>query len=190
MAIIRFYGDLKQFGDKFRVTAQTGAEALRCLLLQLPKLKTHMMSDHYRVRINGHDMNEKEFSSSIHTQLPDNAVIHIIPRALGSKNGGVFSIIAGAVMIVAGAVITYVSAGSGSPVGAALISAGIGMMLGGAAMMLTKTPGTPDVSSGLNSKNTSFSSLDNTIAQGAAVPLCYGKMMIGSKVLSQGIETL
>jgi len=55
-------------------------------------------------------------------------------------------------------------------------------------MMLTKLPviNTTDESI---SKNTSFSSLDNTIAQGAPVPLCYGTMKIGSKVLSQGLET-
>lgn len=63
-------------------------------------------------------------------------------------------------------------------------------MIGGVAMMLTKLPQTDKSAEGGINKNTYFSNLDNTIAQGAPVPLCYGQIKIGSKVLSQGIETL
>ncbi|WP_323811317.1 tail assembly protein [Zophobihabitans entericus] len=135
-------------------------------------------------------MNEKTFKAGAHTLLPHNAVIHIIPRLLGTKNGGFFNFIAGAALVVIGCVMTVISGGSASPLAVGLISAGVGMMVGGVVMMLTKIPGTPTSDDSSNNKNTAFSNLDNTIAQGTAVPLCYGKMMIGSKVLSQGIETL
>jgi predicted phage tail protein len=72
--------------------------------------------------------------------------------------------------------------------GAALIGAGIGMMASGVASMLTKMPTTP-IAGDKNITNTAFSNLDNCIAQGAAIPLCYGEVRIGSKVLSQGLAT-
>ena len=88
-------------------------------------------------------------------------------------------------LVVAGAVLTYFGQGW---IGVPMIGAGVGMMMGGIAMMLTKTPKTNKDDGGSNN-NTSFSNLDNTIAQGQPLPLCYGRMMIGSKVLSQGLMT-
>lgn len=69
-----------------------------------------------------------------------------------------------------------------------LMAAGLGLMIGGVAMMLTKLPKTDKSADGGTNKNTYFSNLDNTIAQGAPVPPCFGKIKIGSKVLSQGLE--
>lgn len=182
MATIRFYGDLKQYGTKFNINADTAAEALNGLYLQINGLRQKIMNGYFRVRINGQDMTEESLKFGLHTKLADEAVIHLVPQILGAKNGGIFNVIAGAAMIIAGAMTSW----SG---GFALITAGIGMMLGGVSMMLTKLPTTTMTDEATN-KNSSFSSLDNTIAQGAPVPLCYGTMKIGSKVLSQGLETL
>ncbi|WP_255324518.1 tail assembly protein [Budvicia aquatica] len=67
--------------------------------------------------------------------------------------------------------------GIGASIGVAMIGAGVGMMMGGIAMMLTKTPKT-NTDSGSTNNNTSFSNLDNTVAQGQPLPLAYGRMMI------------
>lgn len=184
MATIRFYGDLKQYGTKFNINAETAAEALNGLYLQINGLRQRIMNGYFRVRINGQDMAEENLKFGLHTKLADEAVIHLVPQVVGAKSG-VFTVIAGALMVVAGAVACYF----GQAWGGNLIGAGIGMMIGGVSMMLTKLPITTTTDEATN-KNTSFSSLDNTIAQGAPVPLCYGTMKIGSKVLSQGLETL
>jgi predicted phage tail protein len=55
--------------------------------------------------------------------------IRIVPVIAGSKNGGLFQTVLGAALIVVGVVVTAVSGGTGSPVGAALISVGIGMVI-------------------------------------------------------------
>ncbi|GKX58337.1 tail assembly protein [Leminorella grimontii] len=183
MAIVRFYGDLERYGRKFHMSAATASEALRGLLLQIPGLRQHISDDFYRVRIAGLDISESDLQAGMLTPLKDNDVIHIIPRAVGAKNGGIFSFIAGAVMVVVGAFTFY------TPWGVPLIAAGVGMMLGGVAMMLTKMPKTNTGEDGASNNNTSFSNLDNAVAQGQPVPLCYGRMMIGSKVLSQGLST-
>ena len=183
MAIIRFYGNLKQYGDKFNMSVETASEALNGLYCQIKGLKKQIMDGYFRVRINGVDMNEDNLQFGLHGRIPQDAVIHIVPKTAGAK-GGIFSFIAGAVMVVAGVVV-----GITTGVGLALVAGGAGLMLGGVAQMLTKLPKT-DKLTGDKNNNTYFSNLDNTIGQGAPVPLCYGLTKIGSKVLSQGLETL
>lgn len=183
MAKIRLYGDLKQYGDKFDMNIETAAEGLRGLCCQIKGLQRRIMDGWFRVRINGVDMTNDNLQFGLHSRLPENAVIHIIPKVAGAKNGGVFQFIAGAIMVVVGALTSWCG-------GVALIAGGIGLMVGGVAQMLTKTPKTDKLKEGLANKNTYFSNLDNTIAQGAPVPLIYGRIKIGSKVLSQGLEVL
>lgn len=180
MAIVRFYGNLKQYGDKFNMNVETASEALNGLYYQIKGLKKQIMGGFFRVRINGVDMNEDNLQFGLHSRIPENAVIHIVPKVAGAKNGGILSAIAGAVMVVVGAWTGQYW----------LVGMGVGMMVGGVAQMLTKMPKTDKLKEGMANKNTYFSNLDNTIAQGAPVPLCYGLTKIGSKVLSQGLETL
>lgn len=179
MAIVRLYGNLKQYGDKFNLNVETAAEAMNGLYCQIKGLKQKIMDGYFRVRINGVDMNEDNLQFGLHSRIPQNAVIHIVPQVAGAK-GGFLSAIAGAVMVVVGAWTGQYW----------LVGMGVGMMVGGVAMMLTKLPKTDKSADGGTNKNTYFSNLDNTIAQGAPVPLCYGLIKIGSKVLSQGLETL
>lgn len=186
MATIKFYGHLKQYGDKFKMNADTAAQALNGLYLQITGLKQAIMDGHFRVRINKQNITVESLQFGLHARLPEDAVIHIVPCVLGAKNGGFVQIIAGAALFVVG----FFAPAAWGTLGSALMAGGVGMMVGGVAQMLTKMPKTDGYLSGDANKNTSFSSLDNSIAQGAPVPLCYGKMMVGSKVLSQGLETL
>lgn len=181
MATVCFYGDLQRYGRRFNLEVHTAGEALRALISQIPGLRQHISNDYYRLRIAGQDISQGELKQGMHSPLPEKAVIHLVPRALGAKNAGLFPTILGAVMVVAGALSLQWGGG-------ALIGAGLGMMASGIATMLTKMPQTPAVSNN-NITNTAFSNLDNGIAQGAAIPLCYGEVRIGSKVLSQGLTT-
>lgn len=180
MAIIRFYGDLKQFGDKFRMSTETASEALNGLYCQINGLKRHIMNGHFRVRIHGEDMSEKNLQFGLHSKIPENAVIHVIPKIAGAKNTGALSFIAGLVMVVVGAYTNQYW----------LVGMGMGMMMGGAAEMLAKTPKTEKRDANGEHRNTYFSNLDNSIAQGAVVPVIYGEIMTGSKTLSRGLETI
>ncbi|OCG59800.1 hypothetical protein A9G41_12095 [Gilliamella sp. Nev5-1] len=180
MATVKFYGDLKQYGDKYKINADTAAEALNCLYFQIKGLKKRILDGYFRVRINGIDMNENNLQFGLHNRISHNAVIHIVPRVTGAKNGGILGFIAGAVMVVVGAWTGQYW----------LVGMGVGMMVGGVAMMMTKTPKMPDATNDDGKKSTSFSNLGNTAAQGAPVPLPYGEIMVGSRVESQGVETM
>lgn len=184
MAKIRLYGDLKQYGDKFNMNIETASEGLNGLYCQIAGLRQRIMDGWFHVRINGVDINDGNLAVGLHSRLPENAVIHIVPHVAGAKSGGIFGFIAGAALVIGGLMV-----GVSEVLGFGLVAAGVGLMLGGVAQMLTPLPKT-EKRDGENSRNTYFSNLDNTMAQGVPVPLIFGRMKVGSKVLSQGLETL
>ncbi|HFP7889216.1 TPA: hypothetical protein ACHDXC_004975, partial [Escherichia coli] len=135
-------------------------------------------------------------TAQLHETLPDGAVIHIVPRVAGAKPGGVFQIVLGAAAIAgsfftAGATLAAWGAaiGAGGMTGI-LFSLGASMVLGGVAQMLAPKARTPRTQTTDNGKqNTYFSSLDNMVAQGNVLPVLYGEMRVGSRVVSQEIST-
>lgn len=189
MATVRFYGDLQRYGRKFKLDVLTAGEAIKALIVQMPRLRQEIQQGHYRVRIAGKDLHQEDLTTGMQSLLSKNSVIHIIPHTAGAKNGGIMSVVVGVAMIVAafwtgGLAITAWTAAE-----AALAMSGAAMILSGTMMMLTKMP-KMTMAGAENSKNTAFSNLDNTITQGQPIALCYGEMMIGSQVLSQGLSTI
>lgn len=64
---------------------------------------------------------------------------------------------------------------------------GAGLLLGGAAMMLA--PDVPDGTSAEKAENYLFSGPVNTIKQGSAIPLVYGRAIVGSSTISASVFT-
>ncbi|HBC7187038.1 tail assembly protein [Morganella morganii] len=186
LATFRLYGDLQRFGRRFDLSVRTVAEGIHGILLQLPQLRQRIRDGWYQIRIAGSDVSPDEIHRRFNEPLPRNAVVHIVPRIEGAKSGGVFQFIAGAAVLGLG----WWNPG-GWAIGGALMSAGAAMMLGGVAQMLTPVAKQPDMSRGEEEKgNTYFSNLENTVAQGVAVPVAYGRIMCGSRVISQSIEIM
>lgn len=188
MATVRFYGDLQRYGRKFKLEVYTAGEALKALMIQIPGLRQHIQNGEYRVRIAGKDMHQDDINTGMQNLLPDDAVIHIIPHLAGAKNGGILPIVMGVVMVVAAFWTAGASLAAWGAMNTMLAVSGAAMILSGTMMMLTKMPVTGPMSAE-KSGNTAFSNLDNTVTQGQPIPVCYGEMMIGSKVLSQGVTT-
>ncbi|EIE5508143.1 tail assembly protein, partial [Salmonella enterica] len=127
-------------------------------------------------------------TTSLHDPLPPGAVIHIVPRLAGAKSGGVFQAVLGAALI---AVAWWNPAGW---LGAAAVSGmymtGASMVLGGVAQMLAPKPKMSEMRQTDNGRqNTYFSSLDNMVANGNTLPVLYGEMQVGSRVISQEVST-
>lgn len=182
MITVRLYGALAQFGRRFDLHADTPAEALHALFAQIRGLRRKVSDGLFQVRFNGRDYSEEELADGF--RRPASGVLHIVPRTAGAgKNGGIIQTIAGVVLIVVGALTSW----SG---GGILIQTGIGLVLGGVAQMLTKQPKPDQGRNGAeSSRNTAFSNLANTAAQGQPVPLAYGLVYAGSRVASQGVES-
>jgi predicted phage tail protein len=66
------------------------------------------------------------------------------------------------------------------------------LLLGGIAQLLTPTPKATQGADGQDDprKSYSFSGIQNTSRQGVPVPIVYGETIVGSVVISAGIDTV
>lgn len=197
MVTVKFYGNLKKFGTDFKLEVKDTAEAIRALCTQLNGLREALRDGMYKVRIGKQYLDNSALEKGLFYCLKKGQTIHFTPVIQGAKNGGVFNIVVGAILVAAS---WYAGGAAGwaylgaAGYGAATMGTmlGVSMMLSGVAQLLTKTPG---MSAGLGDEtektsSTSFSNLNNLVAQGKPVPLAYGLIRTGSMVISQGVETI
>lgn len=186
---IKLYGILaKKFGKEFRLDVENTREAMRALCVQIPGFEHFMLHAHelgleFAVFQDKQNIGESEIDMATNAQ-----VIKIIPRVMGAGgDGGIVQTVLGAVLIVVGVLVAIGTLGGGAPLGAALIGAGIGMMVGGIAMMLMpKTETTQDENQDGNKANKGFGGAVTTVAQGNPVPVLYGQREVGGFIASAG----
>ena len=183
MVNVRFYGSLKQFGTEFRLDCKTPAEVVQALTSQIPKLRQFIQQGLFTVRVGREYLDNRYLEQGLNQHLKDDSTVHFTPVLKGSKKAGLFQTIVGAVMVVVGAFTSWAG-------GAALIAGGIGLMAGGVAQMLTKMPSMSTGKDAERKQSTSFSNLSNMAAQGHPMPLAYGRIRVGSLIISQGVETM
>ncbi|MFK3912047.1 tail assembly protein [Enterobacter cancerogenus] len=112
-------------------------------------------------------------------------VIRIVPVIIGGKKAGVLQTVLGAVLVAAGAVLSFTPWAAASPF---LYKFGAAMMLGGVVQMLSPQPsGIASKQSADNRASYAFGGVTNTAAQGYPVPLLYGRRRIGCAIISAGI---
>lgn len=195
---IRIYGRLAKFlkRRKFEAEVSSAAEAVRFLLTNFPQLERHMADQHYRVTVGGYELSEQELHDPAGQQE-----IKIIPVVAGA-GGPVGRIIAGVAIIAlsfgigaiasAGAVLGGL-AGIGT-FGTIGVGIGASLVLGGVAQLLTPVPTMTNPSMTDTAKDPrksySFSGIQQTSRAGVPVPIVYGETLVGSVVISAGIDTV
>ena len=190
MVNVRFYGSLKQFGSEFRLDCQTTAEIVQALTSQIPKLRQFIQQGLFTVRVGRDYFDNRYLEQGLSHKLKDDATVHFTPVLKGSKRGGLFGVIAG-VAIIAGAIALGPLAGIISTNTAWIVgSVGASLLLGGVAQMLTKMPEMKQGTEKEKKQSTAFSNLSNMTAQGKPMPLAYGRIRVGSLIISQGVETM
>ncbi|NAN50810.1 tail assembly protein [Pseudomonas protegens] len=171
----------RKFGRRHRMVTGAGFNDIRGYFKQFPGFEQHMLesaSKGLRFAI----FNDKQNLSEDDLGKPTGrGAIRIVPVIAGSKRAGLLQTIVGAVLIIAS---FFVAPGAQ----AAFLGAGVGMTAGGVIQMLSpqaKGLGTQD--SPNNRPSYSFNGAVNTSVQGNPVPLLYGRMIVGSAVISAGI---
>ena len=184
---IKLYGKLAKFIGKRVLEADvaTAAEAVRFLVANWPEVEKHMADQHYRVSAGTYDLSLDEIHDPAGQQ-----VIKIVPVVAGA--GAVGRIIAGVALLAAAIFIPGFAAWAGPTAYALIIGVGSSLVLGGVAQLISPVPKTP---TGLDSqqdprKSYSFSGVQNTSRQGTPVPVVYGETLVGSVVISAGIDTV
>jgi predicted phage tail protein len=192
---IKLYGKLAKFiGHRvLEADVASAAEAVRFLLANWPELEAHMNDQHYRVSIGTYDIDLEELHHPAGA-----APITFVPVVAGA--GATGRIIAGIALIALSFGIASLAAGAalaGSLSGFALqavafgtqagLLAGIGLVIGGVAQLLTPTPKISK-DEGDPRKSFSFSGIQNVSRAGVPVPVVYGETLTGSVVISAGID--
>lgn len=188
------YGFLgRQFGKVHRYKVNTPAEAVKAMCATIKGFRKALVDGgSYKVLIGGKqriDIDEVTYPVS------DKETIRFIPLVEGSGDAG--KIILG-VALIAFAPQLFVALGgvSGGAFAAFAASAatniGFSLILGGIAQLLFAPPepagqtGTREAAT--NTPSFVFDGAVNTVAQGHPVPVCYGKLIVGSQVISAGLS--
>jgi predicted phage tail protein len=184
---IRVYGQLAKFlGQRvFEADVASAAEAVRFLVANFPQLEKHMADQHYRVSVGSYDLTVDELHDPAGRQE-----IRLVPMLTGA--GATGRIIAGVALVVAAIAIPGLGLGLA---GATVTQVGLiggALILGGVAQLLTPAPRTQDGPDSEKDprKSYSFSGIQQTSRQGVPVPIVYGETIVGSVVISAGIDTV
>jgi predicted phage tail protein len=171
----------------------TAAEAVRMLIANFPGLEKHMADQHYRVTVGTYDLGLDEIHDPAGQQD-----IKIMPVIAGA-GGGVGKILLGVGLIalsfaLPGAQLGLFGLGQiGLTAFAAPLAAiGLSLALSGVSQLISPVPRVaqgPDTDNDPR-KSYNFSGIQQTSRQGVPVPCVYGLTLVGSVVISAGVDTV
>ncbi len=182
----------EQFGASFNLAINAPLEALIALSSQLPKFRTEFAKYDYEV-IKG-PLTDGWFldEDTVKLQMGKFEELHFIPVLKGSGGKkGIGKILVGIAMI--GMAFTGIGIGWWGAAGLGYTSASWGvvgamLLFGGVAEATSKTPKYTQSSVDRN-ESSIFNGAQNRSAQGNAIPLLYGRLRVGSQVVSEGMTT-
>ena len=204
MKVVKVYGALrKRLGQcRFEFDVATPAQAIKALCVNFPGLDKWLIDSEqdgvgYRVAVSREKATEENVAPLL-MPFSDREVFSITPVIAGAGRG-VGQILVGAALIAvaianpAAGVGVKGAIGFGSYAGGAFAASlgniGIALVLGGVAQAISPQPelnSTLDESVQLESFT--FSNVVNTSRQGMPCPIAYGRLFVGSAVLSSGLD--
>lgn len=199
---IRIYGRLAKFLKlrEFKAEVGTAAEAIKYLVTNYPSFQFELAKGHYRVTVGGYALDKDELLHPVGDQ--EIRLVPVIAGAIKLRSffKSVVKILAGVALVAAAFLFAPGAALAGGlfTLGAQAVPiiAGIGasLILGGVADMLAPTPTMGNVgASGRDSdsdpqRSYSFSGVQNVSRQGVSLPIVFGEALVGSVVVSVGID--
>ena len=203
MKIVKVYGELKKrLGQgRFELDVATPAEAIRALCANFPGLQKWIIDSEqdgigYKVKV-GKESIEEDNLENLHFPWSERDVFSITPVLTGAGRGFgkilIGALLIGAAFMTGGASLSAgtlsfkATAWGGAWMASAAVSLGTSIMLTGVAESLSPVPpGPPGESEKLDSFN--FNGVVNTSRIGTPVPIAYGRVFVGSSVISSGLD--
>jgi len=214
MKVVKVYGALrKRLGQcRFEFEAATPAQALKALCVNFPGLTKWLIDSEkdgvgYRVTIGKERVTDD--LSPLAMPWSEKEVFSITPVIAGAGRGlgtialgiGLITIAilapgAGFALSAGGFTTTGVAATAVAAPGFALASGlavaagnlGIGLVFMGIAQAISPQPDVPQLDESAQLESFTFSNVVNTSKQGLPVPLAYGRVFVGSAVISSGLD--
>nr|BAR24284.1 putative phage-related protein tail component [uncultured Mediterranean phage uvMED] len=212
MKVVKVYGALrKRLGQcRFEFDVATPAQAIKALCVNFPGLDKWLIDSEkdgvgYRVAVSKEKATEENFAPLL-MPFSDHEIFSITPVVAGAGRGA-GQILLGAALIAvaianpavgfglggaggfgAGAVGAATSATFGATLAAAAGNLGIALVLSGIATSISPQPQPSSLDESVQLESFTFSNVVNTSRQGMALPIAYGRLFVGSAVLSSGLD--
>ncbi len=184
---IILYGEARKlFGKKYRLDVESPAEAIKALSMMVDGFREWLLKnkdEKFVVTVNG-----KSIEESMLTARGEGDITIRVASIRARKGGGAFGIIAGLALIAFAwwSPFTWVSAATTQTT---LYAVGAGLVLSGAAMMLSPQLKPSDDKDDGKLKSHTFGIQENS-GQGDPVPVVYGEILAKPVVISSGISTI
>jgi len=205
MKVVKVYGALrKRLGQcRFEFDVNTPAQAIKALCVNFPGLDKWLIDSEqdgvgYRVTVSKEKVTEGNVDP-LFMPFSDREVFSITPVVTGAGQG-TGSILLGAAIIglsfgigaIASAGVTLGGLAGIGTVGTAFVGIGASLVLTGIAQAISPQPELSSLDDGPDAarlESFSFSNVVNTARQGLPVPIAYGRVFVGSQVISSGLDT-
>lgn len=163
MLIFKFAGNLRRFHRQISLNVDTPAQGLRLLLAQNHEFKKAFLNTKLRMRVAGEELTEDSTQWHMDRHLKDGSVVLFVPVVEGAVTGALV-----ATLVIAAASVAY----------------SIYMARN------MKNKNSAEAAESNTITNNSFTSAENRVGQGKPVPILVGEMVVGSNVISLGIDTV
>jgi predicted phage tail protein len=210
MKVVKVYGALrKRLGQcRFEFDVTTPAQAIKALCVNFPGLDKWLIDSEqdgvaYRVAVSKEKATEENVAPLL-MPFSDREVFSITPVVAGAGGGLGRTLLGVALIAVAIAnpvvgfggggaagfgIVTGATATFGASLAAAAGTLGIGLVLSGVSEMLSPQPSLDStLDESVQLESFTFSNVVNTSRQGMPVPIAYGRLFVGSAVLSSGLD--
>ena len=209
MKVVKVYGALrKRLGQcRFEFDVATPAQAIKALCVNFPGLEKWLIDSEqdgvaYRVTIAKERVTDD--LSPLLMPWSEKEVFSITPVIAGAGRG--FGFIAAGLGLVALALVTggaavslgisgfapttgtFAAATFGTKLAIVAGNIGIGLTLAGLAQTISPQPEISGFDESAQLQSFSFSNVLNTSRQGLPVPIAYGRLFVGSAVISSGLD--
>lgn len=189
MKVVKVYGALrKRLGQcRFEFDVNTPAQAIKALCVNFPGLDKWLVDSEqdgvgYRVAVSKEKVTEENIAPLL-MPFSDKEVFSITPVVAGAGRGGT-QILIGAALIGA----SFIPGIGGTFVVSTLRTLGASLTLQGIATLISPQPGPPSIEEAVQLESFTFSNVVNTSRQGMPCPIAYGRLFVGSAVLSSGLD--
>lgn len=207
MKVVKVYGALKERLGRgtFEFAVNTPAQAIKALCVNFPGLEKWFIDNDqngiaYKVKVGKEEVGEDNLEV-LSYPWSEREVFSIAPVVTGAGRGW-GQVLLGAVLI--GASFMFPGAGmfgttsifgaqavaGGSimtSLGTMISAVGASLVLNGIAEIISPTP--PSPRDPKKNENFGFGGVENTTSQGTPVPICYGRLFIGSAAISVSLDT-
>jgi len=190
MKVVKVYGALrKRLGQcRFEFDVATPAQAIKALCVNFPGLDKWLIDSEqdgvgYRVAVSKEKITEQDMTPLI-MPFSEREVFSITPVIAGAGRG-VGQVLLGAVLIGASFI-----PGVGAFAASAMQTVGASLTLNGIATLISPQPqlGLERGKEAARLESFIFNNVVNTAKQGLPVPIAYGRVFVGSAVLSSGLD--